>query len=119
MATTHRTRPISCALGARGVLLAKHSLARVGDGIEDACWMTLSSVRQKNQLRARDIGKLSAIDPDYARDARDHLTDPSMIAMQYAYAARAARTSALSRLMAWGDPMAGTVLASHGARRRR
>ncbi len=40
------------------------------------------------QLRARAIGNLSAIDPEYARDAHDYLTDPAMIATQFRRFAR-------------------------------
>jgi L-fuculose-phosphate aldolase len=81
---------ISRALGSRrAVLLANHGLATVGEGVEEACWMALSFERAaKMQLRARAVGKLSAIDPDYARDAHDYMTDPSMVATQFRRFAR-------------------------------
>jgi L-fuculose-phosphate aldolase len=80
----------SGALGSkRSILLANHGLAAVGESVEEACWMALCLERAAiMQLRARSIGKLSAIDPDYARDAHDYLTDPSMIAMQFRRSAR-------------------------------
>jgi L-fuculose-phosphate aldolase len=81
---------ISRALGSkRTILLANHGLAAVGESIEEACWMALCFERAaRMQLRARAVGKLSAIDPDYARDAHDYLTDPSMIATQFRRFAR-------------------------------
>jgi L-fuculose-phosphate aldolase len=81
---------ISGALGSkRAILLANHGLAAVGEGVEEACWMALCFERAaRMQLRARAIGKLTAIDPDYASDAHDYLTDPSMIATQFRRFAR-------------------------------
>jgi L-fuculose-phosphate aldolase len=81
---------ISRALGSkRVILLSNHGLAAVGESIEEACWMALCFERAaRTQLRARAIGKLNAIDPDYARDAHDYLTDPSMIATQFRRSAR-------------------------------
>lgn len=81
---------ISGALGAkRAILLANHGLAAVGESIEEACWMALCFERAaRMQLRARAVGNLSAIDPDYARDAHNYLTDPSMIATQFRRFAR-------------------------------
>jgi L-fuculose-phosphate aldolase len=81
---------ISRALGARrAVLLANHGLATVGQSIEEAAWMALAFERAaRMQLRARAVGKLSAIDPEYARDAHDYMTDPSMVATQFRRFAR-------------------------------
>ncbi len=42
------------------------------------------------QLRTRAVGGLSAIDPEYARDAHDYMTDPSMVATQFRRFARRA-----------------------------
>ena len=83
---------ISRALGPkRAVLLANHGLATVGVSIEEATWMALSFERAaRMQLRARAVGRLSAIDPDFARDAHDYMTDPSMIATQFRRFARRA-----------------------------
>lgn len=81
---------ISGAIGSRRtILLANHGLAAVGESVEEACWMALCFERAaRMQLRARGIGKLSAIDPEYARDAHDYLTDPSMVATQFRRFAR-------------------------------
>lgn len=81
---------ISRALGPkRAVLLANHGLATVGQSIEEAAWMALAFERAaKMQMRARSIGRLSAIDPEFARDAHDYMTDPSMIATQFRRFAR-------------------------------
>jgi L-fuculose-phosphate aldolase len=81
---------ISGALGSkRAILLANHGLAAVAETIEEACWMALCFERAaRMQLRARAVGKLSAIDPAYASDAHDYLTDPSMIATQFRRFAR-------------------------------
>jgi L-fuculose-phosphate aldolase len=81
---------ISQALGPkRAVLLANHGLATVGASIEEAAWMALCFERAvKMQLRARAIGKLSLIDPEFARDAHDYMTDPSMVATQFRRFAR-------------------------------
>ncbi len=81
---------ISKALGPkRAVLLANHGLATVGESIEEAAWMALCFERAvKMQVRARSIGKLSSIDPEFARDAHDYLTDPSMVATQFRRFAR-------------------------------
>ncbi|HVC51424.1 MAG TPA: aldolase [Stellaceae bacterium] len=81
---------ISQALGPkRAVLLANHGLATVGESIEEAAWMALCFERAvKMQVRARAIGELSPIDPDFARDAHDYMTDPSMIATQFRRFAR-------------------------------
>jgi L-fuculose-phosphate aldolase len=76
---------ISRALGPkRAVLLANHGLATVGQTIEEAAWMALCFERAaKMQVRARSIGSLTSIDPVYARDAHDYMTDPSMVAAQF------------------------------------
>ena len=81
---------ISRALGGkRAVLLANHGLATVGQSIEEAAWMALCFERAaKMQVRARSIGKLTSIDADYARDAHDYMTDPSMVATQFRRFAR-------------------------------
>ncbi|MGH7092984.1 MAG: aldolase [Stellaceae bacterium] len=81
---------ISRALGPkRAVLLANHGLATVGESIEEAAWMALCFERAaKMQIRARAIGRLSVIDPEFARDAHDYLTDPSMVATQFRRFAR-------------------------------
>lgn len=81
---------ISRALGPkRAVLLANHGLATVGESIEEACWMALCFERAaRMQLRARAVGRLSPIDPAYARDAHDYMTDPSMVATQFRRFAR-------------------------------
>ena len=76
---------ISTALGPkRAVLLANHGLATVGQTIEEAAWMALCFERAaKMQIRARSIGPLTSIDPEYARDAHNYMVDPSMIATQF------------------------------------
>jgi len=81
---------ISRALGAkRAILLANHGLATVGESIEEALWMALCFERAaKMQLRARAAGRLRAIDPDFARDAHDYMTDPTMVATQFRRLAR-------------------------------
>jgi L-fuculose-phosphate aldolase len=81
---------ISQALGPkRAVLLANHGLATVGESIEEAAWMALCFERAvKMQVRARAIGQLSQIDPEFARDAHDYMTDPSMVATQFRRFAR-------------------------------
>jgi L-fuculose-phosphate aldolase len=81
---------ISRALGPRrAVLLANHGLATVGQSIEEAAWMALCFERAaKMQIRARSIGPLSKIDPDFARDAHAYMTDPSMVATQFRRFAR-------------------------------
>lgn len=81
---------ISRALGPkRAVLLANHGLATVGQTIEEAAWMALCFERAaKMQIRARSVGPLTSIDPEYARDAHDYLTDPSMVVTQFRRFAR-------------------------------
>lgn len=81
---------ISRALGTkRAALLANHGLATVGQTIEEAAWMALCFERAaKMQVRARAIGPMSKIDDDFARDAHDYMTDPSMIATQFRRFAR-------------------------------
>jgi L-fuculose-phosphate aldolase len=81
---------ISKALGPkRAVLLANHGLATVGESIEEAAWMALCFERAaKMQIRARAVGRLSAIDPEFARDAHNYMTDPSMVATQFRRFAR-------------------------------
>lgn len=81
---------ISRALGPkRAVLLANHGLATVGESIEEACWMALCFERAaRMQLCARAVGQLSAIDPGFASDAHDYMTDPSMVATQFRRFAR-------------------------------
>jgi len=81
---------ISRALGPRrAVLLANHGLATVGQSVEEAAWLALCFERAaKMQVRARSIGPLSKIDPEYARDAHDYLTDPTMVATQFRRFAR-------------------------------
>lgn len=81
---------ISQALGPkRAVLLANHGLATVGASIEEAAWMALCFERAaRMQIRARSLGRLSRIDPEFARDAHDYLTDPSMVATQFRRFAR-------------------------------
>ncbi|HEX5455215.1 MAG TPA: aldolase [Stellaceae bacterium] len=81
---------ISRALGPkRAVLLVNHGLATVGETVEEACWMALCFERAaRMQIRARAVGRLSAIDPEFARDAHDYMTDPSMVATQFRRFAR-------------------------------
>lgn len=81
---------ISRALGPRrAALLANHGLATVGQTVEEAAWLALCFERAaKMQVRARSIGPLSKIDPEYARDAHDYLTDPTMVATQFRRFAR-------------------------------
>jgi len=81
---------ISRALGPRrAVLLANHGLATVGESIEEAAWMALCFERAaKMQVRARSIGPLTSLDPEFARDAHDYMTDPSMVATQFRRFAR-------------------------------
>lgn len=81
---------ISRALGRkRAVLLANHGLATVGETVEEAAWMALCFERAaKMQIRARSIGPLSSIDPEFARDAHNYMVDPSMIATQFRRFAR-------------------------------
>jgi L-fuculose-phosphate aldolase len=81
---------ISRALGPkRAVLLANHGLATVGGSIEEAAWMALCFERAaKMQIRARSIGPLTSLDPAFARDAHDYMTDPSMVATQFRRFAR-------------------------------
>jgi L-fuculose-phosphate aldolase len=81
---------ISRALGPkRAVLLANPGLATVGETIEEAAWMALCFERAaRMQIRARAVGRLSAIDPEFARDAHDYMTDPSMVATQFRRFAR-------------------------------
>jgi L-fuculose-phosphate aldolase len=81
---------ISRALGSRrAVLLANHGLATVGESIEEAAWMALCFERAaKMQVRARSIGPLTSLDPEFARDAHDYMTDPSMVATQFRRFAR-------------------------------
>jgi L-fuculose-phosphate aldolase len=81
---------ISRALGPkRAVLLANHGLATVGESIEEAAWMALCFERAaKMQIRARSIGPLTSLDPEFARDAHDYMTDPSMVATQFRRFAR-------------------------------
>lgn len=81
---------IARALGPkRAVLLANHGLATVGRTIEEAAWMALCFERAaKMQVRARAIGPLTSLDPDYARDAHDYMTDPTMVATQFRRFAR-------------------------------
>jgi L-fuculose-phosphate aldolase len=76
---------IAGALGAKhAVLLANHGLATVGASIEEATWLALCFERAaKMQVRARAIGPLTKLDPDFARDAHDYMTDPSMVATQF------------------------------------
>jgi L-fuculose-phosphate aldolase len=81
---------ISRALGTkRAILLSNHGLATVGMSIEEATWMAVCFERAaKMQIRARAIGPLSMIDPDFAKDAHDYMTDPSMVATQFGRFAR-------------------------------
>lgn len=81
---------ISRALGRkRAVLLANHGLATVGETIEEAAWMAFCFERAaKMQIRARSIGPLTTIDPEFARDAHNYMVDPSMIATQFRRFAR-------------------------------
>lgn len=81
---------ISRALGRkRAVLLANHGLGTVGETIEEAAWMALCFERAaKMQIRARSIGPLTSIDPEFARDAHNYMVDPSMIATQFRRFAR-------------------------------
>lgn len=81
---------ISKALGGkRAALLSNHGLATVGQSIEEAAWMALCFERAaKMQIRARSIGPLTSIDPEYARDAHDYMVDPSMVATQFRRFAR-------------------------------
>ncbi len=81
---------ISRALGGkRAVLLANHGLATVGETIEEAAWMAFCFERAaKMQIRARSIGPLTSIDPEFARDAHNYMVDPSMIATQFRRFAR-------------------------------
>jgi len=83
---------IAGALGSkRAVLLANHGLATVGQSIEEAAWLALCFERAaKMQMRARAIGPLSKIDQEFARDAHNYMTDPSMIATQFRRFARGA-----------------------------
>jgi L-fuculose-phosphate aldolase len=81
---------ISQALGPkRAVLLANHGLATVGQSIEEAAWMALCFERAaRMQIRARSIGPLTSIDAEFARDAHNYMTDPSMVATQFRRFAR-------------------------------
>ncbi len=81
---------ISRALGPkRAALLANHGLATVGQTIEEAAWMALCFERAaRMQVRARAIGSLSKIDPEFARDAHNYMTDPTMVATQFRRFAR-------------------------------
>jgi L-fuculose-phosphate aldolase len=81
---------ISQALGPkRAVLLANHGLATVGRSIEEASWMALCFERAaRMQIRARSIGPLTSIDDEFARDAHNYMTDPSMVATQFRRFAR-------------------------------
>lgn len=83
---------IAGALGSkRAALLANHGLATVGQSIEEAAWLALCFERAaKMQIRARSIGPLSTIDQEFARDAHNYMTDPSMIATQFRRFARRA-----------------------------
>jgi L-fuculose-phosphate aldolase len=83
---------ISRALGSkRAILLANHGLATVGQTIEEAAWMALCFERAaKMQVRARSIGALTSIDPAFARDAHDYMTDPTMVSTQFRRFARRA-----------------------------
>jgi L-fuculose-phosphate aldolase len=75
----------------RAVLLANHGLATVGQSIEEAAWLALCFERAaKMQIRARSIGPLSTIDPEFARDAHDYMVDPTMVATQFRRFARQA-----------------------------
>ena len=68
---------------------AKPESGKAGESIEEAAWMALCFERAvKMQVRARAIGQLSPIDPEFARDAHDYLTDPSMVATQFRRFAR-------------------------------
>jgi L-fuculose-phosphate aldolase len=81
---------IAGALGGKhSVLLANHGLATVGPSVEEATWLALCFERAaKMQVRARAIGPLTKLDPDFARDAHDYMTDPSMVATQFRRFAR-------------------------------
>jgi L-fuculose-phosphate aldolase len=81
---------IAGALGAKhAVLLANHGLATVGASVEEATWLALCFERAaKMQVRARAVGPLTKLDPDFARDAHDYMTDPSMVATQFRRLAR-------------------------------
>src|ERR1051326_4597493 len=81
---------ISRALGTkRAILLSNHGLATVGMSIEEATWMAVCFERAaRMQIRARAIGPLSMIDSEFAKDAHDYMTDPSMVATQFRRFAR-------------------------------
>lgn len=81
---------ISRALGTkRAILLSNHGLATVGASIEEAAWMALCFERAaRMQIRARSLGPLTSIEPEFARDAHDYMTDPSMVTTQFRRFAR-------------------------------
>jgi L-fuculose-phosphate aldolase len=83
---------ISSALGSkRAIFLSNHGLATVGASIEEAAYLALCFERAaKMQVRARAIGPLTELDPDFARDAHDYMTDPSMVTTQFRRFARRA-----------------------------
>lgn len=84
---------IAGALGKKkhAVLLANHGLATVGESVEEAAWLALCFERAaKMQIRARSIGPLSKIDQEFAQDAHDYMTDPTMVATQFRRFARRA-----------------------------
>jgi L-fuculose-phosphate aldolase len=81
---------ISHALGSkRAILLSNHGLATVGTSIEEAAWMALCFERAaKMQIRARSLGSLTLLEPEFARDAHNYMTDPSMVTTQFRRFAR-------------------------------
>ena len=81
---------ISQALGTKhAILLLNHGLATVGTSIEEVAWMALCFERAaRMQIRARAIGPSTMIDPEFAKDAHDYMTDPSMATTQFRRFAR-------------------------------
>lgn len=81
---------ISQAMGNRhAILLAHHGLLTAGRSIEEACllavWMEHAA---QMQLNARAMGTIRHIKPELARESRDFLLKPKVLALSFANFAR-------------------------------
>mgnify|MGYP006201133975 CR=1 FL=1 len=81
---------ISQAMGSKhAILLAHHGLLTAGHSIEEACllavWMEHAA---QMQLSARAMGPIKQITPELARESRDFLRKPKVLALSFANFAR-------------------------------